>query len=44
MNTFVDEAYRVLQEETNVWGKSVSEALQEYERRLPVRQKANESD
>lgn len=35
MNNFVDEAYRIIQEETNVWGKSVSEALQDFERRLP---------
>ncbi|MDM0029305.1 SLATT domain-containing protein [Variovorax saccharolyticus] len=35
MNDFVDEAYRVIQEETTVWGKSVSEALREYESRLP---------
>lgn len=35
MNAFVDDAYRVIQEETSVWGKSVSEALREYERTLP---------
>lgn len=29
MNDFVDQAYRVIQMETEVWGKSVSEALQE---------------
>jgi hypothetical protein len=35
LNEFVDDAYRVIQEETIVWGKSVSEAIREYENRLP---------
>lgn len=35
LNEFVDDAYKVLQEETTVWGKSVSEALRDYENRLP---------
>jgi hypothetical protein len=35
LNEFVDEAYRVIQEETTVWGKSISDALREYESRLP---------
>ena len=35
LHAFVDSAYRVIQEETTVWGKSVSEALREYESRLP---------
>jgi hypothetical protein len=42
MNTFVDQAYRVIQEETTVWGKSVSEALQEYETRLPAKPSVSE--
>jgi hypothetical protein len=35
MNEFIDDAYCVIQDETTVWGKSVSEALREYEGRLP---------
>lgn len=35
MNNFVDQAYRVIQEETQVWGKSISEALQEQQAYLP---------
>lgn len=38
MNHFVDESYRVIQEETNAWGKSVSEALRDYENRFPAAQ------
>lgn len=35
LNSFVDQAYAVIQEETVVWGKSVSEALHEHQSRLP---------
>ena len=35
MNEFVDDAYQVIQEETVVWGRSVSEALRDYENKLP---------
>lgn len=35
MNDFVDQAYHVIQEETVVWGKSVTEALQEQQTRFP---------
>lgn len=37
MNDFVDQAYHVIQEETIIWGKSVSEALQEQQTRFPSR-------
>lgn len=36
MNEFADEVYRVIEEETVTWGKSVLAALQEHERRLPA--------
>lgn len=39
MNDFVDQAYRVIQLETEVWGKSVSEALQEQQAQLPSKPK-----
>lgn len=35
MNRFVDDAYHVIQEETVDWGASISDALREYENRLP---------
>ncbi|MDP3230771.1 MAG: SLATT domain-containing protein [Acidovorax sp.] len=35
MHAFIDDTFRVIQEETNVWGKSISEGLNEYERKLP---------
>lgn len=37
--TFAEAIYKVLQEETNVWGKSVSEALQEYADKLEATKK-----
>lgn len=37
MNDFVDQAYRVIQEETIVWGKAVSAALQEQQAQLPTK-------
>lgn len=47
MNDFVDQAYRVIQEETFVWGKAVSAALQEQQAQLPTKlpgPKANPGD
>jgi hypothetical protein len=40
LRKFALDAYQIIQDETNVWGKSVSEALEEYARYVTARQSA----
>jgi len=40
MHAFVDEAYRIIQEETTVWGTGISQALDDYEAKLSLQTKA----